>query len=318
MRQTIVNTAVSYLGCKESDGSHRKIIDIYNNNKPLARSYKVKYTDEWCATFVSAMAIKCGMTDIIPTECGCGEMIKLLQQKGSWQENDAHKPEPGDIMFYDWDDSGKGDNTGHPDHVGIVEKVSGSTITVIEGNYQNAVKRRTIAVNGITIRGYGVPKYKAISSGSNAGNSSNSDKSLTFKVGDTVEFTGSKHYVSSVAKKGSACKPGKATVTVVSKGSKHPYHLVRVKGGKSTVYGWVDECDVKKCESLTFKVGDTVEFTGSKHYVSPDAKTGPSCKPGKAKITAISPNNKHPYHLIKVNGGGSTVYGWVDADTLTK
>ena len=32
-------------------------------------------------------------------------------------------------------------------------------ITVIEGNYDNSVKRRTMAVNGKYIRGYGVPKY---------------------------------------------------------------------------------------------------------------------------------------------------------------
>lgn len=77
LRQSYVNAAISYLGCKESDGSHKKIIDLYNSHKPLARNYAVKYTDSWCATFVSAMAIKTGLTDIIPTECGCGQMIQL-------------------------------------------------------------------------------------------------------------------------------------------------------------------------------------------------------------------------------------------------
>ena len=158
-RQKLVNAAVSYLGCKESDGSHKKIIDIYNAHKPLARGYKVTYTDAWCATFVSAMAIKCGLTDIIPTECSCTQMIALFKKLGTWQENDAYVPKVGDILFYDWDDSGKGENTGGPEHVGIVEKVSGNTITVIEGNYSNAVKRRTLKVNGKYIRGYGVPKY---------------------------------------------------------------------------------------------------------------------------------------------------------------
>ena len=32
---------------------------------------------------------------------------------------------------------------------------------MIEGNYANAVKRRTLNVNGRYIRGYGVPKYTA-------------------------------------------------------------------------------------------------------------------------------------------------------------
>ena len=76
-------------------------------------------------------------------------------------------------MLYDWQDSGKGDNTGRADHIGIVEKVSGNTITIIEGNYKQSVKRRTMKVNGRYIRGYGVPKYDAV----------------TFKVGDKVKLT---------------------------------------------------------------------------------------------------------------------------------
>ena len=158
-RESLIAQAKVWLGCKESDGSHKKIIDTYNAHKPLARGYKVQYTDAWCATFVSACAIKTGMTDIIPTECGCGEMVKLFQKLGEWDENDARTPNAGDIIFYDWQDSGSGDNQGAPDHVGIVEKVSGSTITVIEGNKNDAVGRRTLKVNGRYIRGYGVPKY---------------------------------------------------------------------------------------------------------------------------------------------------------------
>lgn len=160
-REKIVKQAQSWIGCKESDGTHKKIIDVYNADKPLPRGYKVKYTDAWCATFVTACAIKCGATDIIPKECSCNKMIELFKGLGCFVENDAHVPTAGDIMFYDWDDTGKGDNVGVSDHVGIVEKVSGDTVTVIEGNYNNACKRRTMKVNGRYIRGYGVPKYTA-------------------------------------------------------------------------------------------------------------------------------------------------------------
>jgi nucleoid-associated protein YgaU len=31
-----------------------------------------------------------------------------------------------------------------------------------------------------------------------------------------------------------------------------------------------------------------------------------------AKITSINKSGAHPYHLIHTNGGGSTVYGWVN------
>lgn len=50
--------------------------------------------------------------------------------------------------------------------MGIVESVSGGKITVIEGNKNNAVGRRTLAVNGRYIRGYGVPKYDKEAAGS--------------------------------------------------------------------------------------------------------------------------------------------------------
>lgn len=158
-RGEIVAQAQSWIGCKESDGSHRQIIDVYNADKPLPRGYKVSYTDAWCATFVTACAIKCGATDIIPKECSCNKMIALLKGLGCWVENDAYVPAPGDLIFYDWEDKGTGDNTGVSDHVGIVEKVSGNTITVIEGNYNDACKRRVLNLNGKYIRGYGVPKY---------------------------------------------------------------------------------------------------------------------------------------------------------------
>lgn len=157
----MIKLAKSWIGKNEKDGTHKEIIDIYNKHKPLARNYKVKYTDSWCATTISALAIKLGYTDIIPTECSCQQMIALFKKIGSWVENENRTPNAGDIIFYDWDDKGNGDNQGWSDHVGIVEKVSNGKITVIEGNYSNAVKRRTLEVNGKYIRGYGVPKYDA-------------------------------------------------------------------------------------------------------------------------------------------------------------
>jgi len=159
LRATVVSIAKSWLGCKESDGSHKKIIDTYNAHKPRARGYKVTYTDAWCATYASAVFIKAGLTDIAPTECSCSRMIQLYKNLGRWKEADSYVPSPGDLIMYDWNDTGAGENTGAPEHVGIVVVVSGSTIKVIEGNYNDSVKYRTITVNGRYIRGYCLPNY---------------------------------------------------------------------------------------------------------------------------------------------------------------
>lgn len=151
----ILNEARKHIGVKEGSSKHHAIIDAYNAHKPLAQGYKVKYSDNWCATFISFLAIKCGATDIIPTECGCERMIDLFKKKGIWEENDNIKPKAGYIIMYDWDKK-----DAWADHVGIVENISGNMITVIEGNKNDAVARRSIEVGSVFIRGYGKPKYK--------------------------------------------------------------------------------------------------------------------------------------------------------------
>lgn len=161
-RNEVVKLATSWLGFNEKDGSYKKIIDIYNSYKgTFPRGTKMQYGWAWCACTWSAVAIKLGYTDIMPIEISCVELIKLAKNMGIWQENDAYIPKPGDAILYDWQDTGKGDNTGAPDHVGIVETVNEKTgyMTVIEGNYSDSVKKRTISINGRYIRGFITPKY---------------------------------------------------------------------------------------------------------------------------------------------------------------
>ena len=167
-RDVIVNKARSYVGASEGSSEHKAIIDAYNAygaSYGYPRGYKMTMHDAWCATFVSAVAIKCGYTEIIPVECSCPQMVKIAQAKGIWQEDDAYVPKAGDIILYDWEDASTGDNKGNPDHIGYVEKVENGLITVIEGNsgrYGN-VARRTLTVNGKYIRGYIIPKYTGYS-----------------------------------------------------------------------------------------------------------------------------------------------------------
>lgn len=158
-RQAMVAKMKSWIGKNEVDGSFREIIDIYNSHTPRARGYKLQYSDEWCAGTVSAAAIATGNTNAVPLEVSCHYMIEGAKAKGIWVENDSYVPQGGDIILYDWQDSGIGDNTGNPDHVGVVEYTSGGIIHVIEGNNGEKVARRELSVNGRYIRGFIVPKY---------------------------------------------------------------------------------------------------------------------------------------------------------------
>lgn len=156
-RQQYVNKAISYLGAKEGTSKHKEIIDTFNTQPNLR--YKMTTRDPWCATSVSAWAIMCGMEDIFAIECSCSKQISMWKSMGCWKESDSYVPKIGDIMYYDWEDNGKGDNAGSPDHVGVVVSISGTDIKVIEGNKNNAVEYRNMKVNGKYIRGYATPKY---------------------------------------------------------------------------------------------------------------------------------------------------------------
>lgn len=159
IRQKVISTAKAWLGRNEADGSHREIINIYNAIRPLPVGYKLSYNDYWCAGYVSAVGQKLSITDIILPECSCDRMIAKYKAAGRWQESDAYSPQPADIVIYDWQDDGAGDNTGSADHVGFVVSNKGTTMQIIEGNISNKVGYRTLSVNGRYIRGYCLPDY---------------------------------------------------------------------------------------------------------------------------------------------------------------
>ena len=200
VREKIVAVMRGWIGLKRADKSHAPIIDTYNANKPLPRGYKVSYTDDYCATTVSAAAINAGYTDIMPIGCSCAKLIEQAKKMETWQENDAYVPSPADLILYDWQDGANfaaTDNKGAPDHVGMVEKVVGRTITIIEGNMSGGVVgRRTVTVNGRYIRGYICPRYarKATTAASTSASTSataptgGSTKTVTYTVkkGDTL------------------------------------------------------------------------------------------------------------------------------------
>lgn len=179
-RSKIVNIMDGFVGMSRAAMTHKPIIDKYNSHKPLPRGYAVKYSDSYCATTISAAAIQAGYTDIIPIECSCPQMVALAQKMGIWVENDSYIPKPGDILLYDWQDSGVGDNHGTPDHIGMCERIDGNNLVIIEGNMAGGVVgRRSLTVNSKYIRGYICPKYSAKASAEpTASNGKGGEKSV--------------------------------------------------------------------------------------------------------------------------------------------
>lgn len=248
LREKAVRVARAWLGCRESDGTHKPIIDLYNSVKPLPRGYTVKYNDKWCATYVSAVAIQAGLTKIIPRECGCDAMIQLFIKMGRWCEDDAHVPDAGDVIFYDWQDSGKGDNTGTPDHVGIVCGVTNGIIEVAEGNKDDAVGYRHIPINGKCIRGYGLPDYVSMATmkADSAKPEEPEAETYTVKKGDTL---------SGIAKR------FKTTVADLAK-------LNNIKDPDVIHAGQVLKLPGKAPETYTVKKGDTLSQIAAAHKIT--------------------------------------------------
>ena len=191
LRNKLVSVATFYLGAKQGSSQHKDIIRIFNQVKP--DGWAMTYSAAWCAAFASACAIKAFGIDkakkYFPLSANCGTIISKARNMGIWVENDAFVPEKGDWILYDWDDSGRGDNKGGPDHVGIVEKVSGLKIVVIEGNKSKAVGERTLSINGRYIRGFVTPKYSAMAT------KAKKTKTIVYTVkrGDTLSAIAAKY-----------------------------------------------------------------------------------------------------------------------------
>lgn len=163
-RAKIVAVAKSYIGVCGGSSAHADILHYFNSVKPMG--YTAHKSDPWCAEFVSACAIqafgKATAKKFFPLSAACVYIISKAKEMHIWVESDKYIPEDGDWILYDWNDSGKGDNKGQPDHVGIVEYYKAGYIHVIEGNYGNMVRRRKLRIDGRYIRGFVTPDYDRI------------------------------------------------------------------------------------------------------------------------------------------------------------
>ena len=108
---------------------------------------------EWCACFVSWCADRCGYISggVIPKFAAVVDGVAWFEARQQWQGR-GYTPQPGDIIFFDWQQDGT------CDHVGIVERTDGGRIYTIEGNSLNMCRRKSYPAGSPAIYGYGVPK----------------------------------------------------------------------------------------------------------------------------------------------------------------
>lgn len=201
----------------------------------------------WCEVFVDWIFVQAfGAENAKRLLCqpdkscgaGCDSSMNYYKAKKQFHTS----PKVGDqIFFYN-------SELTEASHTGVVIDVDSKYVYTIEGNTSSAagvvanggcVREKKYSLAYKRIAGYGRPKYddKAPSIIVTVTDPTN------IKIGDLVEFTGNKHYINKNIKVGSTCKPGTAKVTAIATGV-HPYHLICVSGGGSTVYGWVDAKDI--------------------------------------------------------------------------
>lgn len=151
-----------------------------------------------------------------------------------------------------------------------------------------------------------VQKYYGVTNSSSSSNTTNTIVPV-FKVGQVVQFNGTKHYKSSDAIQGYICKPGKVKVNNVYRvgKSRHPYMVIAVSGGGSTAYGWVDATDLQEIAVKTF-MPYTVRVTANVLNV----RSGPGTR---YKVTTSIKKNEVYTVVEEKNGWGKlkSGAGWI-------
>ena len=79
----------------------------------------------------------------------CPTGVQWFRNQGQWADRST-APEPGWIIFFDWD------LDGYSGHVGIVECYDGGIVYTIEGNANDACLQLAYSTSTQKIMGYGL------------------------------------------------------------------------------------------------------------------------------------------------------------------
>ena len=144
-----------------------------NNYTRFNRDYKAAMGSgsinmQWCGAFVSCVFMYAfGLETAKKLLCGnlhcyTPTGASYFKKKGRYIKRGQGKPKPGDVVFF------YSKSKGRIGHVGIVRKVSGSTVYTIEGNTSGAnrlitngggVCKKSYSLSSTYIDGYGRPPY---------------------------------------------------------------------------------------------------------------------------------------------------------------
>ena len=144
----IIETAKKYLGIRD----HSILVDYYNaycyQLVDSNRRYRMKYTDDWCMMFCSVIADIVGYSkDNFPYEVSVYYAVQKARELGLYS-TDQTTLRLGDMVIYDW-----GYRGGY-NHVGFITEITDSHLKVIEGNYSNTVKIRTVKRSSKALQGF--------------------------------------------------------------------------------------------------------------------------------------------------------------------
>lgn len=198
----IVGVAAKEIGYRETGDNHTKYGVWYGMDGAA-----------WCHMFVSWCASKAGIPQsVIPKTASTDEGMAWFKGRGHFKYKGKYTPKRGDLVYF---------KTGRS-HVGIVEKVTGSTLHTIEGNSSDKVARRTYPLSEKTITGYGVPEYTGTnangtgtgSTGGSKKQSSGGELKYLKKVLERHSGTATGRSIDAEVKETSKLPEGKAVVKI--------------------------------------------------------------------------------------------------------
>ena len=124
--ETVLALARQELGIRESPaGSNQVKYNTWYYGRAVSGS-----AYPWCMVFVQWCFDQVGAAALLPLRtASCGALMRAAQKANLWVTQDFL---PGDVVIYDFSGSGS------TDHTGIVERITSTGVTAIEGNTSQA------------------------------------------------------------------------------------------------------------------------------------------------------------------------------------